>query len=138
MNKKVNYGKILSFIFLLSIFVFPNAARAEGELKSVYRQYTAAINNLDVEQFKQNMAAEVVAKVNATTQDQIRSEMEAMKRLSNKDVAVIEEKIDEDKGVLSLTGTNNLTGIKQNGTVYLAKENGQWKIKKEVWSNPGN
>jgi hypothetical protein len=138
MYKKTACSKMLAclFAFIALAGFFMYTARAEGELESVYKQYSDAVKNLDVDGLKKVSAAEVLARINATPPDQVTSEMETMKKLHHNDAVITGENINGDEGVISLTGTSSLTGAKQNGTVHLVRENGEWKIKQERWKNP--
>jgi len=137
MHKRKNYGKTALCLFAISILAafFAYTARAEGELESAYKKYVNGINNLDIEQFKKSVAAEVLKKINATPAEQIRPMLETVKRLIPRDVTVVGENISGDSGTLSLTSTDPLTGTKINGTVHFAKENGEWKLQQEQWEN---
>jgi uncharacterized protein with beta-barrel porin domain len=140
MHKRKNYGKTALCLFVISIlaafFVYTaKASAAEEELESAYKKYTDAINNLDIEQFKKSVAAEVLKKINATPAEQIRPMMETVKKLTARNVTIVGKNIADDSGTLSLTGTDPITGTKINGTVYFVKENGEWKLQEEQWEN---
>ena len=121
---------------LSAFFIYTAKAAAEQEeLESAYKKYTDAINNLDIEQFKKSVAAEVLKKINATPAAQIRPLMETVKKLTARNVTIVGKNIADDSGTLSLTGTDPITGTKINGTVYFVKENGEWKLQEEQWEN---
>ena len=102
----------------------------------VYRASEKAIASGDVKAYQATLASDAVKEMDKVAKDMGKTPkdmMELMQIMQPKSVKLSDLKVD------GKTATMSATGKSENETMYgkveLVDENGQWKVRKQAWSN---
>ena len=102
----------------------------------VYRASEKAIASGDVKAYQATLASDAVKEMDKVAKDMGKTPkdmMELMQIMQPKTVKLSDLKVD------GKTATMSATGKSENETMYgkveLVDENGQWKVRKQAWSN---
>jgi len=102
----------------------------------VYRASAKAIAAGDVKAYSQTLASEANKEMEKTAKDLGKTPkdlMELIQIMQPKDVTLSDLKVDGKQATMAATGKSE--GETMYGNVELVDENGQWKVRKQKWSN---
>ena len=142
MRTPLRSGLVLALL-LVSFLATPFAASAadSNDIESspqakVYRASDKAIAAGDVKAYSKTLASEAnqemekVAKEMGKTPKDL---MELLQIMQPKDIKLSDLKVDGKKATMAATGKSDSETM--YGNVELVDENGQWKVRKQSWSN---
>ena len=113
-------------------------AFAENPPEEVYQKYIAAIKSKNLDELNKYLTMQQRDKLNAETPEDRQKMIELIAALMPKSIRVVEQAVSpDDKTVtLKLVGIGGISGNDEvSGTVSLVKEESEWKIDREEWSN---
>ena len=129
-----------SFLVLLLVLGFSWAATAADiettPQAKAYRASVKAIDSGDVKAYQGTLASEAVKEMEKVSKDMGKTPkdlMELMKILQPSDVKLSDLKVDGKAATMSATGKSDQETM--YGSIELLEENGQWKVRKQKWSN---
>ncbi len=102
----------------------------------VYRASAKAIGAGDVKAYSKTLASEANQEMEKVAKDMGKTPkdlMELLQIMQPKDVKLSDLKVDGKKATMSATG--KAEGETMYGSVELVEENGEWKVRKQKWSN---
>ena len=129
---------VLSLVLGFSWAAFPASAadiEASPQAKA-YRASVKAIDSGDVKAYQGTLASEAVKEMEKVSKDMGKTPkdlMELMKILQPSDVKLSDLKVDGKAATMSATGKSDQETM--YGSIELLEENGQWKVRKQKWSN---
>ena len=129
---------VLTLVLGYSLPAFPAAASdidATPQAK-VYRASAKAIEAGDVKAYQATLASEANKEMEKVSKDMGKTPkdmMELLQIMQPKDVKLSDLKVDGKKATMVATG--KAEGETMYGNIELTDENGQWKVRKQAWSN---
>jgi hypothetical protein len=131
----------LLVLALLFAFSFPVSAADSKDVEAspqakAYRASVKAIAAGDEKAYAKTLTSEASQQMESTAKEMGKTPKELMELLQimqPSDVKLGDLKVDGKKGTLTATGKSG--GETMHGTIELADENGQWKVRKQSWSN---
>ena len=128
-------------LLVLSIVLGFSWAAAAADIETTpqakaYRASVKAIDSGDVKAYQATLASEATKEMEKVSKDMGKTPkdlMELMKILQPSDVKLGDLKVDGKKATMSATGKSENETM--YGNIELLEENGQWKVRKQSWSN---
>ncbi len=102
----------------------------------VYRASAKAIGAGDVKAYSKTLASEANQEMEKVAREMGKTPkdlMELLQIMQPKDVKLSELEVDGKKATMAATGKSE--GETMYGSVELVEENGEWKVRKQKWSN---
>jgi hypothetical protein len=102
----------------------------------VYRESVKAIDAGDVKAYAKTLSSEANKEMEKVSKDMGKTPkdlMELVKIMQPSDVKLSDLKVDGKKATMAATGKSE--GETMYGNIELEDENGQWKVRKQKWSN---
>jgi Cu/Ag efflux protein CusF len=132
---------VVSLVLASSLAAFPAAAADSKDVDStpqgkVYRASDKAIASGDLKAYQATLASDAVKEMDKVAKDMGKTPkdmMELLQILQPKNVKLGDLKVDGKSATMSMTGKSENETM--YGTAELVEENGQWKVRKQSWSN---
>jgi hypothetical protein len=126
---------VLSLLLGLSLTAAAADIEASPQAKA-YRASVKAIDSGDVKAYQATLSSEATKEMEKVSKDMGKTPkdlMELLKILQPNDVKLSDLKVDGKKATMS--GTGKSENETMYGSIELEEENGQWKVRKQKWSN---
>lgn len=104
----------------------------------VYQKYIAAIKSKNLDELNKYLSMQQRDKLNTERPEDRQKMIELIAAFMPKSIRVVEQVIslDNKTGTLKLVGIGGISGNDEvYGTVSMVKEESEWKISREEWSN---
>jgi hypothetical protein len=106
--------------------------------EAVYQKYSAAIQTKNLDELNKYLSSQRREELNEEIPEDRQKMIELVAAFMPKSTRIVEQQIspDDKKATLKLVGIGGISGKdKVFGKVTMVKENSEWKISSEKWSN---
>ena len=114
------------------------AAFSGDSPEAVYQKYSAAIQSKNLDELNKYLTSQRREELNAETPEDRQKMIELIAAFMPKATRIVEQQIspDDKKATLKLVGIGGISGKDEvYGKVTMVKEDSEWKINSEEWSN---
>ena len=106
--------------------------------EAVYRKYSAAIQSKNLDELNKYLSSQRREEIKKETPEDRQKMIELVAAFMPKSTRIVEQQIspDDKKATLKLVGIGGVSGKDEVfGKVTMVKEDSEWKINSEEWSN---
>ncbi|HWP92530.1 MAG TPA: hypothetical protein VNN20_10085 [Thermodesulfobacteriota bacterium] len=132
MLKRVLPASVMLLLLAVSV------ASSEDSPEAVYQKYSAAIQSKNLDELDKYLSSQRREELNEETPEDRQKMIELIAAFMPKSIRIVERQIspDDKKATLKLVGIGGISGKDEVfGKVTLVKEDSEWKINSEEWSN---